>query len=621
MALSLAAIFSGALLVGVSISLLHPTAGVLVALGLAALLLVCGRERIFIRSSQSDEACALIDGRLGLKERLAALREILPAHGDEDAEKREILTKQLLPHLTMITAETIVPTLLSAREKKIGVGIIPTLLLAVLLLFAFRDPLPVPNTEAARQLVELLRSEPYLPKPVKEELLKLTNSANDTAASRETVIEALERAEAAVSSAQRELESKGKSVAGKTTAGEGRKVEPFASPPSPTPTPRPPERSPAPNQAKQPSGTPPPADGSSSQGQGENQKKGAPASGESASAEQKSESPQKKGSGSGGESKGQDSTQKQGQGDEGQGKGDEKSKQESSSGEGQDGKQGGGQGSSSGSEGGQSGDKDSSSKSQEKRAGEQGKDGDSKEQGKGKGEGKEGESAKGAEGAGEQKAGNGSAEAKEGGEQGSTGGQQQSPESKALAHAEKKLDELKKELKKPGAEKEKGGKKSSEKAGGGGKGATGKQDLRPKDTSQKGDNRSATEKAGGGASGSGSGREPGNNERQPSSQAQDKGPAGAALGEKDIKRRGFEDDGGKDGTGGLKGEKGYRDIEVQDQPEQVDTRFTGKEGTIARNDRDAKLKRELSAITLEKPEPNLANGEQPIPPEYRELLR
>jgi hypothetical protein len=84
--------------------------------------------------------------------------------------------------------------------------------------------------------------------------------------------------------------------------------------------------------------------------------------------------------------------------------------------------------------------------------------------------------------------------------------------------------------------------------------------------------------------------------------------------------REFEEGSGMEWNG-AKGDKGFEESFLpQNDTDKIDTRFTGKEGEIRRNEEEAKSKRALENQKLSRPEALQGKDDQPIPLEYRDIL-
>jgi hypothetical protein len=80
---------------------------------------------------------------------------------------------------------------------------------------------------------------------------------------------------------------------------------------------------------------------------------------------------------------------------------------------------------------------------------------------------------------------------------------------------------------------------------------------------------------------------------------------------------GEEGQGGQDGLGA---NKGFKESEIRDPNETFDPRFTGEGFSLEKNDDSAQAKTTIEDLTLAKPKPSKAKGEQPIPLEYEDVL-
>jgi hypothetical protein len=77
---------------------------------------------------------------------------------------------------------------------------------------------------------------------------------------------------------------------------------------------------------------------------------------------------------------------------------------------------------------------------------------------------------------------------------------------------------------------------------------------------------------------------------------------------------------GPTGTG-LGDQKGFKDVEVSATDEKTDERFTGEDSTLEESDAPAQPKTSLEDVTLAKPKTSPQKAQQPIPLEYRDILR
>ena len=78
---------------------------------------------------------------------------------------------------------------------------------------------------------------------------------------------------------------------------------------------------------------------------------------------------------------------------------------------------------------------------------------------------------------------------------------------------------------------------------------------------------------------------------------------------------------GKGGDGGQSGSRGRSDSTLEPVEEQYDTRYTGEDSKIEKNDAPANAKTTLEDITMQKPKVAKERGEQSIPLEYRDILK
>lgn len=74
-------------------------------------------------------------------------------------------------------------------------------------------------------------------------------------------------------------------------------------------------------------------------------------------------------------------------------------------------------------------------------------------------------------------------------------------------------------------------------------------------------------------------------------------------------------------SAGLGGKEAFKDVEVPSADENIDERFTGEESSLEESDAPAQPKTTLEDVTLAKPKSSSSKAKQPIPLEYRDILR
>jgi hypothetical protein len=73
--------------------------------------------------------------------------------------------------------------------------------------------------------------------------------------------------------------------------------------------------------------------------------------------------------------------------------------------------------------------------------------------------------------------------------------------------------------------------------------------------------------------------------------------------------------------GGLGPEQSFNESKIEAREEQVDQRFLGEGSNLEKNDEEAQARTSLEDVTLAKPRSSTQKGEQPIPLEYRDVLK
>jgi hypothetical protein len=72
---------------------------------------------------------------------------------------------------------------------------------------------------------------------------------------------------------------------------------------------------------------------------------------------------------------------------------------------------------------------------------------------------------------------------------------------------------------------------------------------------------------------------------------------------------------------GLGGQEQFKDVAIESANETLDQRYTGGDSSLEKNDVPAQPKTSIEDVTLAKPKPSSQKQDQPIPLEYREVLK
>jgi hypothetical protein len=91
--------------------------------------------------------------------------------------------------------------------------------------------------------------------------------------------------------------------------------------------------------------------------------------------------------------------------------------------------------------------------------------------------------------------------------------------------------------------------------------------------------------------------------------------------DRNAKTKDIGDMGEGPGGEGLGPNTAFKESEITSQDEQFDTRYTGNESSLEKNKAPAEPKTSIEDVTLAKPKGSKEKGEQPIPLEYRDILK
>ena len=614
----------------------------LVLLGTFALYLI--RAGVRPCTVSPEEAAILVDAALPTKERFSALLSLRSSLDPIDTARSVFISQQLSeilaegPHPAQIA-----PFKLSGSER---CALITALLLTLsaILLFVFR---PQPKLQAlAAKIESILAADPTIPEPLRAQALALAEAIKDTPLGSSQINMELNGARKELEQALAESE-RGKSLGERTVQGskEAREYpqEPKQKQAQATPIPVPPTPGPHEQKKQEPQEE-------KQQGK-EQQKPGAQ--------EQKEEEQKKKEQGKEEQSANEQSGS--GQGAEKEESGDNPSQQGSEQQE-----QAGEQKQQGGSDQGESAaDKDPSAKEQ---GGQQG-DGDGQGSGKGAGEGEgkgKGGEGKGVgsgdgkgQGSGESSdsdsssANSGSAEAsgatgkqdqgKQGsaGQEGAQGGSSASgSQSSSLQQLEAALNEVEQGVKQQGQGQEGTGaekgpqskppsqSQSGSQAGAQGTGSKGAGKGAAKEPSksdpEKSENSNSDSKQAKEGSDSGSSdkakQKPSEKTENEEQGEQDSNGERSALPDRDAPAQtGGLSDGA--GSAGLGSNQGFKEAPIGSLKEAIDERFTDESSNLEKNLEPAQAKTTIEDLPLAKPKGSLQRGEQPIPLEYRDILK
>ena len=620
----------------------------LVLLGAFALYLIRAGVRPWAVSP--EEAAILVDAALPTKERFSALLSLRSSLDPIDTARSVFISQQLSeilaegPHPAQIA-----PFKLSGSER---CALITALLLTLsaILLFVFR---PQPKLLAlAAKIESILAADPTIPEPLRAQALALAEAIKDTPLGSSQINMELNGARKELEQALAESE-RGKSLGERTVQGsKGTREypqEPKQKQAQATPIPVPPTPGPHEQKKQEPQ---------EEKQQGKEQQK--PGAQEQKEKEQKEEEQKKKEQG-----KEEQSAKEQsgsGQGAEKEESGDNPSQQGSEQQE-----QAGEQKQQGGSDQGESAaDKDPSAKEQ---GGQQG-DGDGQGSGKGAGEGEgkgKGGEGKGVgsgdgkgQGSGESSdsdsssANTGSAKASSGttgkqdqekqgsaGQEGAQGGSSASgSQSSSLQQLEAALNEVEQGVKQQGQGQEGTGaekgpqskppsqSQSGSQAGAQGTGSKGAGKGAAKEPSksdpEKSENSNSDSKQAKEGSDSGSSdkakQKPSEKTENEEQGEQDSNGERSALPDRDAPAQtGGLSDGA--GSAGLGSNQGFKEAPIGSLKEAIDERFTDESSNLEKNLEPAQAKTTIEDLPLTKPKGSLQRGEQPIPLEYRDILK
>ena len=543
------------------------------------------QRRSYFHISTLD-AADYIDKKFSLKNRVASFYSL---HGEqisrEDREKQEFIKAQILDELGHADLSRLTPPVFLEKHKKFlySLPIVFLLLLFLIPFYISSRSVSFTNTDA-QKIAELIHAED-LPEQLKERLEELAQEIEEHDLSDEEVLEALEAAEEALEQAEAELEQSSDSAGEEYEQPEelSQKADQAVATPTPTPT-----LTPAPS----PRSTPTPQPSKESQSQKAENAKGDKKDSQEGK-EKDSKTANKEGS-KGKQADGQGKGQGEDQG--GSGEGQEQGEQK---GAGKDGAQG--ESEQNGEEGAQG--TSNTSKEGKELGKEQGQK-QGKEQGKeqSKTQGKEQESKKG-----------------DSAQEGIQKAQQAINQIKEKIDQEAGQKKDQKQDSKQGAE----GKESSPQD------AQGKKDQqggsKEMGDAPKSDENAPTDPKRGGkesqqdSANQKSRREGKDSKSQPQPRSDQENVSASSLpqkGERSPSRK------GEKGTGkGLGADKAFQEQQIGGQNEKFDTRYTDTSGKRAHRTKEAVSKTELADVELARPEPIKNQGDQPIPLEYRDLLK
>ncbi len=576
-------------------------AALLLVAGLGAALVIANRRRLFASPTQA-ESCALLDARLGTKDRALTYANLQQSpHIELGSAKRSLIERQLEPYLSRFDLSLLVPYKIDAQMRRT----LYTLPIIWLLNFYLLHHLELPginaaNSAEARKIEALLEQEAALPEFVRSELKALAKTLDQHELTDAEVKSAVDRAEAALEQAQHDLEIE----AEENKEGQNDTVENSA--PEATPTPVPPTPTlPSDEQAEQPRSE-------QKQEPQEQQKEQEQKSEESKKEQDKGKNRDdvdqqhaNKSSGQG-DSKDQQKQQQEQQGQSGQ---QQKKDGKSQDGEGQGQGKGEGQG-------------QGESKSQKENQQQNGKQG-------------QGAGASGSQ-SGEQKQQDG--KQSDQGQQNQSGQNAQNQQSQngkeqgqgALAKAGASLQDLKNKIEeKQQAQSGQGGqgqdnKQEKQNQEGKGQGGANAQSKNPDQNKSQSQNPSGGKD---GKEGQKQGEEKGDAASQSNKQPQQNSPEQndslsaekSSLGQPGETAKRFSDEG--DSGEGLGNKAEFKETKVGNDKEQTDTRFTSKDGNLGKNSSLAKFKTTIEDVKLSRPEPMKDQSAQPVPLEYKDILQ
>jgi hypothetical protein len=547
---------------------------------------LCHREIRIMPWSLSD-AAELFERHCDTKARASAYVSLIQGTAAADPRKRRLIAEQLSPLVTPPALRAALPKTLGPRLCWLSCTSLGALVLSWGLTIVFPTP---PPPEAVARITRLIEKHPELPEKVQSELKELEKLyAEGPNVSPSEIAAALEKSAATIDAAQRELEEEpaDRSTASVEAPKEGINTAAAQASPTPRPTATPtvtPSPPPSPGARPSPKSEPPPKD---TDVQNSKQDSG----GQKPSDKKDSKEGDGDGEGSGGD----------GAGKTGQGEGKQGGDQSSGSGSGETKGKGSkdGKGSAGSAEG-------SSNSEQKDGAGGSGEDSGAAPEKDGKNQGlseakklvqelkQQGKQGEGAKSGGDQSA-------PKPGSEGATGEQGKSNPNQGNKGNEGQDSSGKESDKKDSSQQDQSGQKPGDQSGKPG-------EKSPQDGKADG------------------GEKPGDkpNTSHPQNPSQKPGSGNPGKGEKpsqpDPKAKKQPGDGAGKGGDGLKGELGYKDVEVKEKIENVDTRFTSEDESRVKNSQPAGSKRQIEDLKLDRPKNDPERGAQLVPPEYRELL-
>lgn len=611
-------------------------------------------------SVSSAEASALVESAFSTKDRLSSFVHLRESTLEVDTARRELISLQLRSIISKIPdLRTIGAFKPSDTDQKAAMTSLVCAVAAFALVW-FRPLSPL--EEAAQAIREIVERTPDLPLPLQDKALDLAATIQGSPSDTTQISEALERTRQELSDALGESTSSSRDIAQSESAQrennqrEERKETSQENNNKDQQSPSEPKQKNGQKEEK--------AREQETQPQKQNDSQ---SSSQESSQDSKSES-QKEGSGQQQGSQDQKSQQKQGeskseQGSSGQQQSSEQQQsqqggngqQEESQDQQSDGQQGEGQGQGSGSAQGQNDSQQEGSK------------GSPSSSGKGQGEGEQ----KAGESSGSQQQGQSGSSSSQSGEQGVEQALNQLDQ--ALQQMEQAVEQLEQQEQESQGQGRSGGKESSgdaekQKGQTAQKGQSGDQES-PKDNSSKNGKDSKE-----GSKGEGSGEEPNDPSQQESSkqgespqnepkdqsgsqnnsgkkgekkgekgsqggddsrnkeeskEQQEQGPQGSddgageksSMPDRNAKIQDIGDMGEEPGGEGLGPNTAFKESEITSQDEKFDTRYTGNNSSLEKNKAPAEPKTSIEDVTLAKPKGSKEKDEQPIPLEYRDILK
>lgn len=539
----------------------------LLALSVSLVVFLSAMAFLWIRGDfkavEQVEAGSFLDEQFSTKGRVLSY---LHLNQDEisqaDTGEKELLEIQLKKRIPEFEVSDLIPLKIPKPIRLFSFSLPLVWFLILFFGFSLGSNSGTVASKEASLVRELLAEQPELPEAVQEELENLAEALESSALSDEEVGEALERAEQEIENAQQELDAENiESVEGVKTDQADELT------PTPTPTPQPQEQE---------------------QPQEEEQK----------SEEEKSEDSEKQESSSEEQEQSKDGKDEEGDGD---GEGDNGESQ----------KQGEKEGDSEGGEAGEKGEQDSKSES-EAQQGEQSEDSEA--------EGESGNQSQGEPSDSE-------------GEQG---------QQDALSQAQKMVSELKEqqeqsseqqdsqsmneakeqgENEQTGEQSEKGPEEEQQEGQSGEKGepqeGEKKEEAKPGEKGEGSENNSAPPEEQAENADQAKPGESSKEQSEPSEDEQEEARPAQPTNSDAADRFGDEAGGlGEEERDSIK----FEEQEIKSADEELDPKFLGEDGEIAKNSSEAKLKTKISEVKLAKPEPVQAKRRQEVPLEYKELF-